>query len=119
MTYPVSFRKKILKMKEEEGLSYENIAKRLGMSKTTIFNWSKKLEPQKNRAKKSTKINMNELSEDIEKHPDHYNRERAIRFNVSTTGIRNAIRRLGVTFKKNSKSSKSRSKRKIYILRRD
>jgi transposase len=32
------------------------VAKKFNLSKTTVFEWSKKLSPQKNRTKKPTKI---------------------------------------------------------------
>lgn len=119
MTYPVNFRKRVLKIKEKEQLSYAEIAKRFGMSKTTIFGWSKKIEPQKGRNKKPSKINMEALKKDIEKYPDSYCYERAQRLGASSSGIRAAKHRLGVTYKKNPKTSKGRSRKKIYVLPRN
>lgn len=119
MTYSVHFRKKVLKIKESEGLSFVEVAKRFSLSKTTVFKWSKKLEPQKKRNKPATKINMEALKEDIELYPDSYYYERAKRLGASQTGIRDAVYRLGVTYKKNSKSSQGGSRKKIYILPKD
>lgn len=119
MTYPVNFRKKVLRIKEEEELSYAAIAKRLGISKAAIFRWSKKIEPQKNRNRKASKIDMERLKKDIEQYPDSYCYERAVRLGASASGIRDAQYRLGVSYKKNSKSSKSRFRKKVYVLPRD
>jgi transposase len=47
VTYPISFRKKVLNIKEKESLSFAEISKRYNLSKTTVFKWSKKLEPAK------------------------------------------------------------------------
>lgn len=119
MTYPISFRKKVMKMKEEEKLSFPEVAKRFGLSKTTVFSWSKKLEPQKSRDSKARKIDREALKKDIEQYPDSYCYERAQRLGASATGIRDAQYRLGVTYKKNSKSSQSRSRKEIYLLPRN
>ena len=119
MTYSVHFRKKVLKIKEAEQLSFAEIADRFNLSKTTVFKWRKNLEPKKRRNKPATKIDMEALKKDIELFPDSYCYERAARLGASRTGIRNAQYRLGVTYKKNSKSSKSGSRKKIYILPRD
>ena len=116
MTYPVMFRKKVLKIKEKENLSFDEVAKKFGLSKTTVFAWSKKLAPQKTRDTKARKIDMEALKQDIELHPDSYCYERARRLGASPTGIRDAQYRLGVTYKKNPKSSKGKFRKKIYIL---
>lgn len=51
---------------------------------------------------------MKELKQDIEDRPDDYNYERAARFNVSTDCICAAIKRLEISYKKNTKTPKSR-----------
>lgn len=116
VTYPISFRKKVLNIKEKESLSFAEVAKRYNLSKTTVFKWSKKLEPAKKRYRKPTKIDMELLKKDIEQYPDSYCYERAERLGVSATGIRDAQYRLGVSYKKNSQSSESRFRKKIYVL---
>ena len=52
MTYPVSFRRKVLKTKEEEGLSFSGVAKKFNISKAAIFRWSQQIEPKKQRNRK-------------------------------------------------------------------
>jgi transposase len=106
MTYSIDFRKKVLSIREKEGLSFIQIAKRFDISPNSVFLWSKKLEPKSTRTKPTIKIHNENLLEDIEKYPDAYNYERARRLNVSTTGIYWALKRLGITYKKNSKTSK-------------
>ena len=119
MTYPIQFRKKVLKIKASQKLSFVEVANRFGLSKTTVFKWSKKLAPQNNRVKGPIKINIEALKRDIAEHPDSYCHERALRLGASRTGIRDAQYRLGVSYKKNSKSSQSGSRKKIYILPKD
>lgn len=105
MAYSLDFRKRVFKIKEEEKLTFEQTGKRFCVSIRSLFSWSKKIEPKKTRNKPATKINMDKLREDVKCSPDAYLFERAERFNVSTTGMFYALRRLSITNKKNSKSS--------------
>lgn len=119
MTYSVHFRKKVLKIKDQERLSFEAVAKRFKISKTTIVSWTKNIEPQRTRNKKAIKIDMELLKKDIELYPDSYCYERAKRLGASPTGIRDAQYRLGVTYKKNSETPQSGSRKKVYLLPKD
>lgn len=116
MTYPIQFRRKVLRIKAKEKLSFVEVASRFGLSKTTVFKWSKKIAPQSNRNRKPSKIDYEALKKDIEQYPDSYCYERAARLGVSRTGIRDAKYRLGISYKKNSKSSQSGSRKKNYVL---
>ena len=58
MTYSIDFRKKLLAMKEKEELSFESISKRFGVGKNSVFVWSKKISPLKNRNRASTKYRL-------------------------------------------------------------
>lgn len=116
MTYPIQFRRQVLKIKEKESLSFSEVAKKFSISKATIFGWSQNIEPQKHRNKKWSKIDIIKLKKDIEDHPDSYCYERAKRLGVSATGIRDAQYRLGVSYKKNPESSESGLRKKIYVL---
>lgn len=119
MTYSIDFRKKVLKIKGKESLSFDGAAKRFGISKAALFRWSKKVEPQKNRNRKASKIDREILRKDIELYPDAYCYERATRLGVSASGIRDAQYRLDVSYKKNSKTSEGKSRKKIYLLPKD
>ena len=61
---------------------------------------------------------MDKLKKDIEEYPYSYCYERAKRLGASSTGIRDAQYRLGVTYKKNPKSPQGQSRKKIYVLPR-
>lgn len=108
MVYETSFRKKVFEIKNKEGLTYEEAAKRFGISIRTIFRWKHKPVLVKKRNKPATKINMEALKKDVQSRPDEYHYERATRFNVSTSAICYAIKRLGIRYKKNAKTSQSR-----------
>ena len=105
MTYSLDFRKKVLSIRSKEGLSFAQVAKRFGVSVNSVFLWSKNLEPKHTKNRPTIKIDRDALMEDIKKHPDDYGYERAQRFSVSTSGIYCALRRLGISYKKNSQSS--------------
>ena len=116
MTYPMQFSIKVLKTKKKEKQSFIDVAKKFGLSKTTIFKWSKKLAPQETRIKPWKKLSKESLIKDIEQFPDSYSYERAERLWIGESGIKYAIKQLGITYKKNSKSSESGSRKKIYVL---
>jgi transposase len=107
MTHSLDFRKKVLSIRAKEGLSFAQVAKRFGVSVNSVFLWSKNIEPKRTRNKAPTKIHNELLMEDIKKYPDAYYYERARRLKVSTAGISSAMKRLNITYKKNSSTSKS------------
>ena len=105
MTYSLDFRKKVLKIRAEESLSIEEVAIRFGVGKASVMRWLIDIEPKKKRNKPATKIDMEALKKDVEANPDSYQYERAARFNMSKTGIRSALIRLKLSYKKNMESS--------------
>lgn len=116
MTYSVDFRRRVLEIKEKEKLFYRDLSKRFSISVTSLVRWSKKLEPKNKRNRLPSKINMEVLEKDIHERPDDYFHERAKRFGVTVNGIWQALKRLGVTYKKKPSSSQSGSRKTLYIL---
>lgn len=114
MIYSMDFRRKAMKIKEEEGLSQRQLAKRLRLSKETVERWTKSIE-RKIQIRRASKIDMKALAEDVKKYPDAYQKERAIRFGVTQQAIAKALERLGVRRKKNSITPKSGRKYKTYL----
>ena len=51
---------------------------------------------------------MEALKKDVQINPDSYIYERAARFSVSDSGMRDALKRRGFSRKKNTKTSQSR-----------
>ena len=117
--YSLDFRKKVLSIRNEERLSIRDISKRFRLSRDTVFRWTKKIEVTVKRNRPAIKIDMEALKRDVEQYPDAYIYERAKRFGVSSSGMRKALIRLGITYKKNAKTSQSRSRKKIYVLPAD
>lgn len=106
MTYSQDFRDKVLKIRVDEKVSIRELAKRFGIGTTTITNWIKQPKVKKTRNKSATKIDMEALKADVAERPDAYLTERAKTFNVSPSCIFYALKRLGIVYKKNSKTSK-------------
>ena len=99
MTYSIDMRRKVLKVRQEEGLSMAKVAKRFGVSLVSVMRWSKTLESITKRNKPATKIDMEALKLDVEAHPDAYLKERAQRLQVSHNCVWHALKRLNVTYK--------------------
>lgn len=102
MTYSIDFRRKVLLICRKEGLTVEEVAKRFGVGKMSVVRWSKCLYPKEHRNRVSLKIDRDALKEDVRIYKDAYHYERAERLGVSPAGIYKALKRLGITFKKNS-----------------
>lgn len=116
MTYSRDFREKVLFIKEKENLSFAKTAKRFGVGKESIVRWAKNIESKKTRNKPTIKIDMEALQKDIEVYPDAYQYERAKRFSVSRMGISHALKRLGVSYKKNPQPSPGEFRKTICVL---
>lgn len=116
MTYSVDFRKKVLLIKQEEKLSCKEVAKRFRIGIMTVVRWGQCIDPKRTRDKAAVKIDMDALREDIKNYPDAYQYERAGRLGVSKACIWHALKRLGVTYKKNPKPSQGRSRKTQCIL---
>ena len=104
MSYSIDYRQRVFEIKEREGLTFEETMKRFGVGTATLFRWQKRMEPREKRNKPATKIDMERLKKDVKKRADAYLMERAERFQVSVSGMYYALRRLGVSYKKNSAS---------------
>lgn len=116
MTYSLDFRQKVLHVRAKEKLTFIETAKRFDIGLASLVRWSKDIIPQKTRNKPATKIDMEALKKDIEAYPDAYQYERAERLGVSKACIWYALKRLKVTYKKNSQASQSGPRKTICIL---
>lgn len=116
MTYSLDFRLHVLSVKKKKDLSFSETAERFGVGVASIVRWVKKPEPQTHRHKLPAKLNMDALKEDIQLYPDAYQYERGERLGVSSMGIWHALKRLNVTYKKNTQASQGRSRKACYFL---
>ena len=115
MTYPLSFRRKVLSVREREGLSIAAVSARFDVGVASVTRWLKTVEPKATRNKPATKIDMDALAQDVLDRPDAYHYERAKTFGVSVRTIGYALKRLGVTYKKSPASSQSVRRRTAHL----
>jgi len=112
MSYSLDFRIRVFEIQEREGLTFEQTAARFGVPIRTLFRWKNRLEPCITRNKPAVKIDMEALRKHVQEHPDAYQYERAAVFGVSQGCIFFALKRLGISHKKNTVSSPGRSSEK-------
>ena len=114
MTYSIDYRKQVLSS-IADSMTIREASVFYGLSTSTIHSWQQNLVPKTERNKAPTKIPDDALIEDVKRYPDDYNYERARRLNCSKTGIFNALKRLGISQKKDLRASKSVSDQKSDI----
>ena len=105
MTYSLDFRRQVLKS-IDNGMTFTQAAEFYNLSPTTIQNWKRRVHSKTTRQTKPYKIPDEELLNDVKEHPDDYQYERARRLNCSKTGIYHALKRLGISQKKDLSASK-------------
>ncbi len=115
MTYSIDFRRKVLSVREKEGLTIAQVAKRFCVGIASVTRWLSNIEPKLNRNKPATKIDMQALAQDVKDHPDAYQYERATRLGAAEKTVGHALRRMGISYKKNFKSPKGERRRSAYI----
>ena len=64
--YSLDFRRKALEIRKKEKLSLANVAKRFGVSISTVMRWTKNIAVKKTRDKPATRIDMEKLKKDLE-----------------------------------------------------
>jgi len=99
MSYPLKFRLHVLGAREKEVLTLSETAARFKVGISSLTRWLKQPEPRPSGPRRG-KIDMVALVQDVEQYPDAYQFERAERFGVCQKAIWQALRRLGVTYKK-------------------
>jgi transposase len=107
MAYSHHFIKKVLKLKSE-GMSFIKLSKKFNISVRSIQEWLKGNLPKGTRNKANTKLDINKLKQDVIDYPDGYLQERATRLGVSEFCISYNLKKLNITYKKNTNSSQSR-----------
>ena len=100
MTYPLPFREKVFATKDKFDLTFD-------IPIRTLFRWQQKIAPCLTRDKPATKIDMDALAQHVDDYPDAYLHERAAVFGVTFQAIHCALKRLGISYKKNATASKS------------
>ncbi|MFV0293098.1 MAG: IS630 transposase-related protein, partial [Paracoccus sp. (in: a-proteobacteria)] len=100
MSHPIAFRRHVLRVRERDGLSFAEVADRFSAGIASVKRWSKRPEPKPYERRKDRRIDPLMLAQDVRDHPDASQHERAARFGVTPKAIWQALRKLGVTYKK-------------------
>ena len=115
MSYSISFRRHVLRVKDSEGLSFARTAARFSVGIASVKRWSKRLEPKPYARKKPRKLDPEKLAQDVRDYPDAYQYERAARFGVTPKAIWQALRKLGVTYKKSVTAPEGERRQTAYL----
>ena len=108
MTYSRELREHILKVKGDQGLTFEQTSSRFHISIRSLFRWQQRIKPQNHHKKESRKIDLEKLAKNVAQHPDWYQKERANHFGVSQPSIWAALKELHISYKKNASTSQGR-----------
>lgn len=114
MTYSLDFRKQVLKSLDD-GITFAQAVDFYNISPTTIQKWKKRIHSKTTRQVKPHKITDERLLKDVKDYPDSYHYERARRLKCSKSGICEALKRLGISQKKDTRASKSVSDKKSSV----
>ena len=64
MTHPIKFRRHVLRIKEQECLSFARVAERFSVGVASVKRWSKRIDPKQHDRKKTRKIDLKKLAQD-------------------------------------------------------
>ena len=118
MSYSHHFIIKVLKLKAE-GFSYKFLSDKFDIAVRSIQNWKQGNLPTGSRNKSNLKLDIEKLKIDIQLHNDSYQYERAERLGVCKSSIGYNLKKLNITYKKNSNTSKSRRREAKIIQRKN
>lgn len=110
----------------DKGEKRQKVCEVFGISAKTLFNWIKlrertgdvQMKPRPS-IRSTRKLHEKDLLEYLKKHPDHYNREIAEAFGVKASSVFVALRKFGITRKKNDTLQRARREKKEKILNRN
>lgn len=107
-SYSKKFKEEAVRLHKECGHEVQAVSKLLSVSLRSVSRWINHGVENKPRIRKPYKISNEKLLADVALYPDAYLQERASRLNCSKSGISDALKRLGITRKKNLSTSKKK-----------
>ncbi|MGB2784612.1 IS630 transposase-related protein [Psychrobacter sp.] len=107
VTYSADFRAQVIKSLKNKYMSIRQACTFYNISKTALQCWLKNPGIKQTQDKPLGKILNEALLRDVEQYPDDYMYERAQRIGCSKSGIEIALKRFGVSQKKDLGTSKS------------
>ena len=117
MSYSVDFRKKVVEEITIHSQRKKDTSKKFRISRSTLYDWLSKYNEnesleKKKYERKNAKINDVELKQYVEKYPDFTLEEYGEYFNVHSTSIHKALKRLRISYKKKRQHIKSKIRKK-------
>lgn len=91
------------------------VSERFSVGVASVKRWSKRVEPKPYERRKIRKLDPVLLAQDVRDHPDAFQYERAARFGVSPKAIWQALRKLGVTYKKSPGAPKGGGRQTAHL----
>ncbi|MGG2141380.1 IS630 transposase-related protein [Symbiopectobacterium sp. RP] len=98
--------RKVISTREEEGLSIRETAKQFRIGPASVSRWINQIASKASTTRQQ-KSDKSELIKDVEPYPDAYQKERAERFGVCQKAIWQALKKLGLTYKKTLRHPKA------------
>ena len=116
MSYSRDYRERTIEYRQE-GHTLEETHQTFKVAISTIQRWEEQLRETGDLGKKELhrrfrKIDPEKLKAYVAEHPDAYQSEMAREFGCSESGIRDALKRCGITRKKRQRAIRSRIKKK-------
>lgn len=116
MAYSVDIKRLAMIMLTVDKLNLNQVCERLKIGLTTLIRWVKlnrnnTLYTIKPRICASRKINDDSLRAYISQNPDAYLYEIAEHLDVSKSGVHDALKRLGISYKKNTNLQRTRRRK--------
>ena len=118
MAYSLDFRRRVLSVRAKDGLTIAEVAARFSVGIASVVRWIRDIQ-RKPSGPRQRKIDLAVLLKDIEDHPDAYQYERARRLSVAQNAIFQALKKLGVSYKKNTSAPESGRRRTTYLPGKD
>jgi len=110
----------------DKGGSRKEVCEIFNISRKTLYNWIKLRQEtgelkMKDRplVRSSRKLTKERLLAYLEKHPDHYLKEIGAAFKVAGSSVFNALRKFGITRKKNDYVQRTRREQKTRLSSRN
>lgn len=116
MAYSRDFRRKVLAVRNKEGLTIAEAAVRFDVGSASVVRWIKNVE-RKPQGYRRRKIDLEALRKDVIDYPDAYQHERAQRFGVAQNAIFFALKKLQLTYKKNASAPQGGRRRTVHLPR--
>lgn len=115
MVYGIDFRKRVIAYKNS-GHSKQETCNVFGISRNTLYLWENQLEATATleiapRKRKARKLPLDQLEAYVKEHPDAFLREIAEHFNCRPQSVWMALKKIGVTLKKDHTLSRTESRK--------